>query len=279
MSEGADHGEQVVDEYCDACDRGVPSFLHEETLSLWLDDVTTSSSGVDETERRAETVCGDCADEVRELTDGMTVGDPHAGESTGCGLCDGAVEAPMAVLTLRAGDEHEGTGDRYPLCSACDAIFEEFLGNVPEGDRGGNLYTGSADGEDRSGVDDSVGVYDSLRVGDEIRVESRVAASVGSPSTRHEVAGTVEGRSEIHGIAHIRFEGEEAARLTRPAPTVDRLTLQSLGDGIVDLGTVTRLTVESRAPRDAEGPAETVLELDADSALIPDSLDLESSAD
>lgn len=280
MSEGDDREDDSVDEYCDGCERGIPAFLREESLALWIDAVTADEGEVTEEIRRAETLCGDCAAEVRELTDEMAPGTVDGARSPACGLCRESLAGPFDVLTLRAGDAHEGTGDRFPLCSACDDVFAEFLGNVPEHDAAGNLYEGSTDRADRSGVDDSVDVYDSLVVGDEIRVESRVAASVGSPSTRHVVSGTVEGRSEIHGIAHVRFSSADgAARLTRPAPTVDRLTLQSLDDGIADLGTVTSLSIESRAPREAWEASEPVLELDAESALIPDSLDAESSAD
>lgn len=279
MSEGDHDGREAVDQTCDACDRGIPAFLREESLSLWLDVVSSQDGALSESERRAETLCGDCAAEVRELTDDMDATDLGPADPLACGLCSESLATPLDVLTLRAGDSHEGTGDRFALCSACDDVFAEFLGNVPEHDAAGDLYTGGADA-DPSSVDDSVDDYDSLRIGDEIRVESRVAASVGSPSTHHEVAGTVEERSETHGIAHVRFASETGtARLTRPAPTVDRLTLQSLDDGIEDLGTVTSLTVESRAPRSAEEAPETALELDADSALIPDSLDVESSAD
>jgi hypothetical protein len=275
MSEGDDQGTSAADIDCAACARGVPAFLHEEALELRLE-----RHGSEAPDARAETLCGDCATEVRELTDEMAHAE-GSGDESPCGLCRRPLGDLGLTLHLRAGGAHEDETDTFHLCGTCDDVFVEFLGNVPEQKVTGALYEGDGDTTDRETVVRSVDLFDSLRIGDTVSVESRVAAKVGTPAHGYERSGTVEGRSEIHGIAHVHLAtGDGEVRLTRPAPTIDRLTLQSLDGDVDHLGTVTSLTVDSRAPREAETADDgSVVELDADSALVPDSLDLESSAD
>lgn len=282
MFEGGDHGEGVVDMACDTCTRSVPAFLHEETLSLWFDAVTERDGEQRESELRAETVCGDCADEIRSLTDEMAGTDRPSLEDPTCGLCRTGFDEDVRALTLRGGDAHEGTGDRFVLCPNCHAIFEEFLENVPEHGVDGDRYTGGADTV-RDDVDESVDVFDSLYVGDEIRVVSWRVATTEDTGTSYERSGTVVRRSATHGIVHVAVATTDGlVRVTRPAPTVHQLTLQQLdedADEVGHLGTVTSLDVTNQVAREEISEPESMLELDADSALIPESLDLESSAD
>lgn len=290
-----------VETDCDGCGRGLPTFLRsqEETLSVTIspvpDDPGEASADAapvtDASPVTRLTLCGDCADEVQELTDTMQpAGEPERPTSHrtlrragACGLCTDSLDDPHRALTLRWRGSRHGSETRFPLCRGCVPIVRTFLSGLPEGVREGSLYYGSgaapeADEAEREAA--AVEAFESLHVGDQIRVVSRVEATTADPPRRHEIRGLVRSRTSALGIAHAVLDADGGSyRLTRPAPTVDRVTLQAARDGgVADLGTVTTILIESPAPPQPVEDDSDRIDLDVESALLPDSLSLDSSS-
>lgn len=282
-------GEPDIEAACDGCGRGLPTYLRdrESTMAVRLDGLG------DEHDATERVFCGDCAEEVTELTAAMTAAgeagmptsnaDLRAAEA--CGLCDRGVDAAASGLTVRWRGSRHGSGDRYALCADCGSVLREFLANVPESVPAGEVWCGDAPDvgvpaaeADRTAL---AATFDGVRAGDELRVESHREPSASAPPAYTELAGEVVRRDEMTGIVDCVVAGDdEVYHLTRPAPTVDRLTLRrETESGVAHLGDVTVLDVVAEAPRpeptgDADG-----YELDHDSALVPEFVDLESSAD
>lgn len=283
-------GDPAIDVACEGCARGLPTYLREResTLAVRLDPL--GDAGDPDGER---VFCGDCAGEVTELTDAMVaVGADGEPTSTAalraaptCSLCSRAVDAPAAGLTVRWRGSRHGSGDRFALCGHCVGVVRQFLADVPASSPDGDVWRGpdvdvgvAAGAADRTAL---VGTFAGVRVGDELHVESHRVPSDAAPAAYTELDGEVVRRDETMGIVDcVVAAGDEAYHLTRPAPTVERLTLRREGDaGDGHLGDVTVLSVRSRAPRPEPADDEGGFELDHDSALVPDFLDVESSAD
>lgn len=285
-----------VDRECDGCGRGLPTYLRtrEETMALHLGPLPGREASTDD-----RTYCGHCAAEVTDLTGSMepagepgfptTWGDLQAAET--CALCKHEVDAPERVLSVGWRGAVLGSQDRYPVCHRCDDIVLEFLKNIPVEAPAGDLFYGTAPDVrvtvDEADPGDLLSVYEDLAVGADVRVESHVEAGEATPAAYHVVDGTVVHHERTMGIEDYVVEADgERYRLTRPAPTVDQLTLRrEAPEAPEHLGQVTVLEAESVPEADEEAAAEEpvaaegVVELDADSALVPDSIDLGSSAD
>lgn len=189
---------------CSACSRALDELAYEreDVLVFSLDHLKDPGKRPVETEGQ---LCGECGDELVELTAGMESISPADSlrfsadegwwEYTTCGFCGDDLGHRRGIFGLAW--DGSGQETQIILCQNCVEVTATFIADLPEQDRDGDRFAGRFSDDDvRVSVDeaDFDGIYERFSVideGDAVSLEAHNPGSEEYPDRYFEGSGVV----------------------------------------------------------------------------------------